>query len=304
MTMPPPPTPSSANARPALRLPASTLGAAWLVAALVGCGGGGGAVAGSPAPAAPAASAPAPQPAGSAGCGSAATLATGEQTLMSDGVERRFWLEMPAGYDRNKAYPVIIGLHWRDGSATEVRTWGNFFGLKPLYGNNAIFIAPEGLDKGWANPGGRDIRFMRALISKVQQATCTDPKRVFATGFSFGGMMSNAIGCEMGDVVRAVAPMAGSLWSGCGTSSNRVAAIFVHAKDDNAVPYSAGEEARNTFIARNSCSATTTAIGSNGCVEYQGCTTDKPVVWCGTPTGGHWYPNFSAAETKAFFDRF
>lgn len=284
----------------------SALSAAWLAAALVGCGGGGGAAASSPAPAptpAPA-PAPAPQPSASAGCGSAAKLATGEQTLVSDGVSRSYWLDLPAGYDSNKAYPVIIGLHWRDGSSTEVRTWNNYFGLKPLYGNNAIFIAPEGLDKGWANPGGRDIRFMRALISQVQQSVCSDPQRVFATGFSFGGMMSNAIGCEMGDVVRAIAPLSGSLWSGCATSSNRVAAIFDHAMDDNTVPYSAGEDARNTFVKRNSCSATTVPIGSNGCVEYQGCSAGKPVVWCGHATGGHWPPAFSASETKAFFDRF
>lgn len=273
------------------------LGTALLTASLASCGGG----------EAASAQAPAPQPAGSTagtGCGSAAKLSTGEQTITSDGVQRSYWLELPADYDRDKAYPVIIGLHWRDGSATEVRTWNNFFGLKPLYGNNAIFIAPQGLDAGWANTGGRDIRFMRALISQVQQGVCTDSKRVFATGFSFGGMMSNAIGCEMGDVVRAIAPLSGSLWSGCGASSHRVAAIFDHAMDDNTVPYSAGEDARNTFLQRNSCSAATVPIGSNGCVEYKGCSAGNPVVWCGHATGGHWPPAFSAMETKAFFDRF
>jgi poly(3-hydroxybutyrate) depolymerase len=69
------------------------------------------------------------------------------------------------------------------------------------------------------------------------------PPAAFATGFSFGGMMSNAIGCEMGDVVRAIAPLSGSLWSRCGASTNRVAAIFDHAMDDNTAPYSAGEDA-------------------------------------------------------------
>jgi polyhydroxybutyrate depolymerase len=279
--------------------------AAGIAVALTSCGGGGGSAnAATPAPPPVAAPAPAPQPAGSAGCGSAAKLATGEQKITSDGMQRSYWLELPSGYDHNRAYPVIIGLHWRDGSATEVRTWNNFFGLKPLYGNNAIFIAPQGQNAGWANDGGRDIRFMRALIGQVQQGACTDPQRVFATGFSFGGMMSNAIGCEMGDVVRAIAPMAGSLWSGCGNSTHRVAAIFDHAVDDNAVPYSAGEAARNTFVARNSCSATTVLIGSNGCVEYQGCSSGKPVVWCGHATGGHWPPAFAAGEIKAFFDRF
>jgi poly(3-hydroxybutyrate) depolymerase len=304
-------SPRTGSARPS-NLPSlrQTLGIALFIGALVSCGGGGASEGSSPAPAPAAApSSPSSSPSGttgtaSAGCGSAAKLSTGEQTITSDGVQRSYWLELPTDYDRNKAYPVIIGLHWRDGSATEVRTWNGFFGLKPLYGNNAIFIAPQGLDAGWANTGGRDIRFMRNLISQVQQGTCTDPQRVFATGFSFGGMMSTAIGCEMGDVVRAIAPLAGSVWSGCGNSTHRVAAIFDHAMDDNVVPYSAGEQARNTFVSRNSCSATTVPIGTNGCVEYQGCSAGKPVVWCGHATGGHWPPNFAASETKAFFDRF
>ena len=142
------------------------------------------------------------------------------------------------------------------------------------------------------------------MINEVQQSVCVDTQRVFATGFSFGGMMSNAVGCQMGDLVRAIVPMSGSLWSGCAESSYKVAALFIHAKDDNVVPYSAGEEARDLFLGRNSCSSDTLPLGDNGCVEYQGCTDDKPVVWCGTETGGHWYPGFSAQESKNFFDRF
>jgi poly(3-hydroxybutyrate) depolymerase len=61
-------------------------------------------------------------------------------------------------------------------------------------------------------------------------------------------MMSNAIGCQMVDVVRAIVHMAGSLWSGCAGSSYKVAAMFIHAEDDNTVPYSAGMEARDVFL--------------------------------------------------------
>ncbi len=240
----------------------------------------------------------------SSGCGGSAKLATGLQSITSDNTPRDYWLEMPANYNPNNAYPIIIGLHWRDGSAEDIYGWSGFFGLKNLYGNSAIYLAPQGLDKGWANSGDRDIHFLRAMLSEVQQSVCTDTQRVFATGFSFGGMMSNAVGCQMGDVVRAVVPMSGSLWSGCDNSSYKVAAMFIHAKDDNVVPYSAGEEARNVFLARNHCSSTTQPLGDNGCVEYQGCDSDKPVVWCGTETGGHWFPGFSAQETKNFFDRF
>ncbi len=280
--------------------------AALLFTTLVACGGGTGASTSTPTPALGSTSVtPVAAPAaGAGGCGGGPKFTTGLRSLTSDGIQRSYWVEMPANYDRNKAYPVIIGLHWRDGSAADVYGWSGFFGLKNLYGDSAIFIAPEGLDKGWANTGDRDIRFMRAMISEVQQGACTDTHRVFATGFSFGGMMSDAIGCQMGDAVRAIVPMAGSLWSGCASSSNKVAAMFIHAKDDNVVPYSAGIEARDLFLQRNSCSAATVPVGTNGCVEYQGCESGKPVIWCGTETGGHWYPNFSAQESKAFFDRF
>ena len=279
--------------------------AALLFTALAACGGGSGATSTStPASGSASATPVAPPATHAAGCGGGSKLTTGLRSLTSDGIQRSYWVEMPATYDRNKAYPVIIGLHWRDGSAADVYGWSGFFGLKNLYGNTAILVAPQGLDKGWANPGDRDIRFLRAMISEVQKGACTDTKRVFATGFSFGGMMSNAIGCQMGDVVRAIAPMAGALWSGCASSSNKVAALFIHAKDDNVVPYSAGMEARDLFLQRNSCSTATVPLGSNGCVEYQGCESGKPVIWCGTETGGHWYPNFSAQESKAFFDRF
>jgi polyhydroxybutyrate depolymerase len=282
--------------------------AALLLSTLVACGGGkgdGSKPTSSSNVSSAASSAPVTEPVSDlSGCGSAAKFATGLHSLTSDNTQRSYWIEMPANYDRNKAYPVIIGLHWRGGSAADVYGWSGFFGLKDQYSGNAIFLAPQGLDAGWANSGDRDIRFLRAMINEVQRGTCTDTQRVFATGFSFGGMMSNAIGCQMGDMVRAIVPMAGSLWSGCANSSYKVAAMFIHAKDDNVVPYSAGEEARNTFLARNSCSTTALPLGNNGCVEYQGCASDKPVVWCGTETGGHWYPGFSAQESKAFFDRF
>lgn len=288
-----------------LRRAACTVAFFSAFAACGGGGGGGGATSSASTPSAPQQpTAPSPGTHASAGCGSAAKFTSGLQSLTSDGMQRSYWVEMPANYDARKAYPVVIGLHWRGGSADDVRGWSGFFGLKNEYGNDAIFVAPQGLDAGWANSGDRDIRFMRSMISQVQQGACTDTQRVFATGFSFGGMMSNAIGCQMGDVVRAIAPMAGSLWSGCAPSAHRVAALFIHAQDDNVVPYSAGEAARDIFIARNNCSANTVPIGSNGCVEYQGCSAGKPVVWCGTATGGHWHPGFSAKETKTFFERF
>src|SRR5215216_6705013 len=91
---------------------------AILLATLVACGGGQGVT--SPSTSLPPSTPPtpvAPPVTTTAGCGSGAKFATGLQSLTSDSTQRSYWIEMPANYDRNKAYPVIIGLHWRDGSA-------------------------------------------------------------------------------------------------------------------------------------------------------------------------------------------
>jgi poly(3-hydroxybutyrate) depolymerase len=243
------------------------------------------------------------------GCGGAAKFSNGKYTLTSDGVPRDFWVLLPSGYKNDKAYPLIVGLHWRGASATDVyygNTWASgkpFYGLKELYGESAIFVAPLGLDAGWANWNDTDIRFIGAMVNQLRQGLCTDTSRTFATGFSYGGGMSNAIGCQMGDVFRAVAPMSG-FPMGCPPSPNKTAVILFHAQEDAVVAYHFGEEVRNNFIAKNNCTQATNRIGANGCVIYEGCSDNKPVAWCGYSPGGHWPPGFAAQEIKSFFDRF
>lgn len=39
---------------------------------------------------------------------------------------------------------------------------------------------------------------------------CIDKNRVFGIGFSYGGMMPNTVACYLGDLFRAMAPLAGS----------------------------------------------------------------------------------------------
>jgi poly(3-hydroxybutyrate) depolymerase len=71
--------------------------------------------------------------------------------------------------------------------------------------------SPEGLDAGWRNAEGRDINFVKAMLAQFSAKLCIDQRRIFSAGFSFGGMMSDAIGCAMADVFRAIALMAGGL---------------------------------------------------------------------------------------------
>ncbi|WP_369167370.1 PHB depolymerase family esterase [Streptomyces sp. R28] len=107
------------------------------------------------------AAAPVSTAAASPGCGKAPTLTSGTYTIQSGGKNRSFILRIPDGYDRNRAYRLIFGFHWLGGTSTDVSTgrtvetgtWA-YYGLQRLADNSAIFVAPQGLNNGWANSGG------------------------------------------------------------------------------------------------------------------------------------------------------
>lgn len=243
----------------------------------------------------------------SPGCGASSPPASGRYTISVAGTDREYELSVPASYDGSQAHRLIFAWHWRDSSAKAVILGeladGPYYGLEPRSEGSAIFVAPEGLDKGWANTNGRDIAFLRAMIAHFQESLCIDPERLFSVGFSFGGMMVNAIGCEMGDVFRAIAPMAGALYSGC-TEVNRhpLAVWMAHGASDDVVPVGDGRAALELFLERNQCGTQTTPVSPNPCVSYSGCAAGAPVHYCEWD-GEHITPSFAPDAIWSFFEQ-
>jgi poly(3-hydroxybutyrate) depolymerase len=242
----------------------------------------------------------------SSGCGSTTAPQNGVQTIDVDGMSREYILAVPDDYDANNAYPLIFGWHWRGGSAENVAGSGfngGYYGLQDLANGSAIFVAPEGLDAGWANTGGRDIAFLEAMLERFKSELCIDESRIFSTGFSYGGMMSFAVGCAMGDVFRAIAPMSGALYSGCEDGSAPVAVWGAHGAMDDVVPLDDGEAGLQVFLERNNCGTATVATDPSPCVTYEGCDAGYPVTWCEFQ-GGHSPPQFAAEAIWEFFSQF
>jgi polyhydroxybutyrate depolymerase len=237
--------------------------------------------------------------AGSPGCG-ADPPATGRYTIDVDGMQREYELDVPDDYDPLHPYRLIFGWHWLGGWSGNILENG-YYGLAARSDGSAIFVAPEGIDNGWGNPDGRDIAFAAAMIDRLNDELCIDQERIFSTGWSFGGMMSNAAGCAMADTFRAIAPMSGSLWSGCESGDTPIAYWGSHGIYDDVVPLTAGQEARDEFLARNGCSSDTIVDGP--CLVYQGCDEDAPVVWCEFE-GPHGTPDFAPTRTWEFFAAF
>jgi poly(3-hydroxybutyrate) depolymerase len=256
----------------------------------------------------------------SAGCGKPPPT-SGRFTIDVGGTSREYILFVPTGYEPTRAYRLIFTWHPLGGSAQQVAGSGNngYYGLRTASNGAAILVSPEGLpfqgtSLGWGNSGGGDIAFLRAMIARFKDEMCIDETRMFSTGFSFGGMMSNAVGCA--GLARAIAPMAGnSQVSGCVSGTQPVAYMGFHGDHDGFVDISGGRTARDVFVKRNGCSTTTApsqptwcdGLAQNylpcNCVTYQNCTAGYPVTWC-EYNADHQAAPSSAATLWSFFSQF
>jgi poly(3-hydroxybutyrate) depolymerase len=228
-------------------------------------------------------------------------------TIQVGGQARSYVLFVPATYNAGSAYPLIFAWHGLGGSGTTAR---QYFGIERAADNQAIIIYPSGLpnsdgDAGWTlTADGIDVQFFDTLLADVSGKYCIDMRRVYSMGHSFGAMMTNALGCYRGDVLRAIAPVAGMPPFGNPTCKGAVAAWIAHGENDTTVDFiDGGIASRDFWITLDGCSTATdpVAVDPSPCVAYQGCSDGHPVHWCVHQSNHNW-PSFAGAGIWAFFN--
>ncbi|WP_433552546.1 cellulose binding domain-containing protein [Micromonospora zamorensis] len=257
--------------------------------------------------------------AATAGCGNAPTLTSGTRTIQSSGQSRTYNLRVPDGYDRNHPYRLIFGFHWLNGSANNVTSAG-YYGLQPLSNNSTIFVAPQGLNAGWANTNGRDLTLFDDISRQIENDLCVDTTQRFALGWSYGGAMSYAVACARPTVIRAVTVLSGANLSGCNGGTQPVAYFGIHGTFDSVLNISQGRQLRDTFVRNNGCTAQSPREPSRGSLThittaYSGCRAGYPVQWAAfdgdhtpSPVDGSGSPNdsrtWTSGEIWRFFSQF
>jgi poly(3-hydroxybutyrate) depolymerase len=152
------------------------------------------------------------------------------------------------------------------------------------------------------------VAFTKKLLDTLEGQYCIDQARVFSVGMSYGGIMSNTLGCQMGDVFRAIAPMSGMgpntyAVAGGGPCKGQVAVWMSHGNQDNVVAFSQGQASRDYWAKANHCASTTMPTDPSPCVAYTGCDDGFPVHWCEFD-GGHTIPSFAADGIWKFLSQF
>ena len=160
-----------------------------------------------------------------------------------------------------------------------------------------------------------DVGYIDALIDHLSAELCIDTDRVFASGYSNGGMFVHRLGCALGDRLAAVAPMHGYLARGfnCAAEAPGPSMLLVGGTSDRTVPidgshasdgyvYTSQQAVAEKWAEARSCTAEPVAIETpwDGrldltCVEYPDCAGGRAVRSCSW-NGAHVWPRDDAGN--------
>ena len=171
-----------------------------------------------------------------------------QMSISSGGLDRTYAVHVPPGYTPDEPVPLMLVLHGGGGDAGNAQHMTGMNQVSDEGGFLAVYPDGTGRLRTW-NAGSccgaaqrddvDDVGFIRDVITKMEQDYSVDPKRIYVTGMSNGGMMTYRIGCELSDTVAAIAPVSGALNTDC-SPSQPVSTIVFHGTADTSVPYDGG----------------------------------------------------------------
>lgn len=128
------------------------------------------------------------------------------------GVTRTYRVHVPPGWTAAVPVPVVVDIHGWSSNAAQQQTLS---GLQAVSDREGFLVVwPQGINNAWnagmccGNPDVDDVAFIRLVVDAVLTEANADPRRVYVTGLSNGGAMSQKLACEAWDVFAAAAPMA------------------------------------------------------------------------------------------------
>ncbi len=180
----------------------------------------------------------------------------GTWTFNVGGVSRTSIVYVPSGISNP---PLLISMHGMGIPASWNQQMMKF---EPIADRDKFIVtypeAAPGSDLRWDLGSNKDVAFIEAIIDSMHSRFNIDLNRVYASGFSMGGMMSYYLACKIPEKIAAIAPGCGYPLGGqSGCKQTRPVPIFhIHGTADDFVKYSNLHAFLNTKIAEYGCPQT------------------------------------------------
>lgn len=179
-------------------------------------------------------------------CGWVVLKADENGSFEFQGLKRTYIVHTPPNYNGRERMALIINMH---GFAANAKTHVRMSQMNPKADSEGfIIVYPNGT--GWPkrwNAGYLriwnekkkidDVAFINTLIDTMIATYAIDTLRIYAAGFSNGGMMAHRLGCELSHRIAAIASVSGELMVKDCEPSRPMPVIHIHPRHDPVLPY-------------------------------------------------------------------
>jgi polyhydroxybutyrate depolymerase len=243
--------------------------------------------------------------------------------LSDQGRLRTYYIHTPKSYNPDRPMPLVLVFHGDNGTGRSISDVSRFNDLAEQKGFIAVY--PDAIDHRWslrANSSRKvdDVLFVTALINHLQEVRNIDSHRIYATGFSKDGILTQALACKLPNKIAAFASVAGSLpvrlKPSCQPQTS-VSMLMINGTNDKDVHYQGDDttqrgalvsipEAVNFWQSHNQCTSPTedpqqknpsssdrTKVTTS---RYSDCNGNSEVFLANILGGGHFWPGGASSD--------
>jgi polyhydroxybutyrate depolymerase len=169
------------------------------------------------------------------------------ESMVHDGEDREYLMYVPDSYDGTISVPILFNFHGFGGSVEEFMEYADLRSVAET--NTFILVYPQGSclegSSHWNPcPNGPDNKseaddfgFIEAMINQISSEYNIDLDRVYAGGYSNGGMMAYGLANYKSDLIAAVASVSGTMLNCTGSTNHPMPVVHLHGTSDDVVSY-------------------------------------------------------------------
>ena len=171
------------------------------------------------------------------------------ENILYDGNNREYILYVPQNYSPSISTPILFAFHGGSGYANDFMNYeADFRSIADTA--NFILVYPQALEDpndgnstNWLHKeptNHKDIFFIETLIDTISSVYNIDLNRIYACGYSLGGMFSYELACQLNNKITAIASVAGAAFYGAFSSCDIIhptAVLSINGTADGIHPY-------------------------------------------------------------------
>lgn len=171
------------------------------------------------------------------------------ENIVYDGNNREYIIYVPQTYSPNKSTPILFAFHGGSGYADDFMNYeADFRSISDTAG--FILVYPQALEDpndgnstNWLHKeptDHKDIFFIDTLITEIASSYNIDLTRIYACGYSLGGMFSYELACQLNHRITSIASVAGAAFLGAFGScslTHPTAVLTIAGTEDDTHPY-------------------------------------------------------------------